>query len=131
MQEFGLIKSSPENIYLKASSASSSQSTECLPPELLAGDVEGQWLQWLMTNNFILFWADGKHQSLVGKTKLSPSFFYPNSKYSINFPAPYHSSVQFSSVAQLCPTLCDPMDCSMPGHAVHNQLPEFTQTHVH
>ena len=41
------------------------------------------------------------------------------------------SSVQFSSVAQSCPILCDPMNCSMPGLPVHHQLPEFTQTHVH
>jgi len=41
------------------------------------------------------------------------------------------SSVQFSSVAQSCPTLCDPMNCSTPGLPVHQQLPEFTQTHVH
>ena len=40
-------------------------------------------------------------------------------------------SVQFSSVAQLCPTLCDPMNRSMPGLPVHHHLPEFTQTHVH
>jgi len=40
-------------------------------------------------------------------------------------------SVQFSSVAQSCPTLCDPMSLSMPGLPVHHQLPEFTQTHVH
>ena len=40
-------------------------------------------------------------------------------------------SVQFSSVAQLCPTLCDPMNGSTPGLPVHYQLPEFTQTHVH
>ena len=40
-------------------------------------------------------------------------------------------SIQFSSVAQLCPTLCDPMNCSMPGLPVHHHLPEFTQTHVH
>ena len=40
-------------------------------------------------------------------------------------------SVQFSSVAQSCPTLCDPMNCSTPGLPVHQQLPEFTQTHVH
>ena len=40
-------------------------------------------------------------------------------------------SHQFSSVVQLCLTLCDPMDCSMPGLPVHHQLPEFTQTHVH
>ena len=38
--------------------------------------------------------------------------------------------LQFSSVAQSCPTLCDPMDCSMPGLPVHHQLPEFTQTRV-
>ena len=39
--------------------------------------------------------------------------------------------VQFSSVVQSCPTLCDPMNHSMPGLLVHRQLPEFTQTHVH
>ena len=38
---------------------------------------------------------------------------------------------QFSSVTQLCPTLCDPTDCSTPGLPVHHRLPEFTQTHVH
>ena len=41
------------------------------------------------------------------------------------------SSVQFSSVAQLCLTLCHPMNRSTPGFPVHHQLPEFTQTHVH
>ena len=40
-------------------------------------------------------------------------------------------SVQFSSVAQSCPTLCDPMNHSMSVLPVHHQLPEFTQTHVH
>ena len=40
-------------------------------------------------------------------------------------------SVQFSLVAQLCPTLCDPMNYSTPGLPVHHQIPEFTQTHVH
>ena len=39
--------------------------------------------------------------------------------------------IQFSSVAQLCPTLCDPMNRSTPGLPVHHQLPEFTQTLVH
>ena len=41
---------------------------------------------------------------------------------------PDSSSVQFSSVAQSCPTLCDPMNRSTPGLPVHHQLPEFTQT---
>ena len=40
-------------------------------------------------------------------------------------------SVQFSSVAQSCPTLCNPMNRSMPGLPVHHQLPESTQTHVY
>ena len=40
-------------------------------------------------------------------------------------------SVQFNSVTQSCPTLCDPMNRSTPGLPVHHQLPEFTQTHVH
>ena len=42
-----------------------------------------------------------------------------------------NASVQFSSVAQSCPTLCDPMNRSTPGLPVHHQLLEFTQTHVH
>ena len=42
-----------------------------------------------------------------------------------------HLFYQFSSVVQLCPTVCDPMDCSTPGLPVHHQLPEFTQIHVH
>ena len=49
-------------------------------------------------------------------------------------PASLHQegqSVQFSSVAQSYPTLCDPMNRSTPGLPVHHQLPEFTQTHVH
>ena len=40
-------------------------------------------------------------------------------------------TVQFSSVTQSCPTLCDPMDCSTPGFLVHHQLPELAQTHIH
>ena len=42
-----------------------------------------------------------------------------------------YNSVQFSSVTQLCPTLCDPMNRSTPGLPVHHQLLEFTQTHAH
>ena len=42
-----------------------------------------------------------------------------------------NSTVQFSSVALSCPTLCDPMNHSTPGLPVHHQLPESTRTHVH
>ena len=41
------------------------------------------------------------------------------------------TTLQFSSVTQSCPTLCDPMDCSIPGLPVHHQLLELVQTHVH
>ena len=44
----------------------------------------------------------------------------------------YHCLIyQFSSVAHLCLTLCNPLDCSTPHFPVHHQLPELTQTHVH
>ena len=52
--------------------------------------------------------------------------FLPRSKHLLT-----HYSVQFSSVAQSCPTLCNPMNNSMPGLPVHHQLLELTQTHVH
>ena len=48
-----------------------------------------------------------------------------------NMHADQYVSVQLSSVAQSCPTLCDPMNCSTPGLPVHQQLLEFTQTHIH
>ena len=51
-------------------------------------------------------------------------------KSSFNSPAST-ISLKFSSVAQSCPTLCNPMNCSTPGLPVHHQLPEFTQAHIH
>ena len=56
----------------------------------------------------------------------SPLLFFNATKNNLGI-----SSVQFSSVAQWCPTLCDPMNHSTPGLPVHHQPPEFTQTHVH
>ena len=56
------------------------------------------------------------------------SFIYSFSILSILFPL---TRDQFSSVAQLCPTLCDPMDCSMPDFPVLHYLPELAHTHVH
>ena len=55
----------------------------------------------------------------------------PSIKYSTSTHLEVSLVVQFSSVAQLCSTLCDPMDCSTLGLPVHHQLPEITQTHVH
>ena len=57
------------------------------------------------------------------------SFSYMDS-YS-DFQCITYTTVQFSSVSQLSLTLCDPINCSMPGLPVQHQLPEYTQTHVH
>ena len=54
----------------------------------------------------------------------------PTTRESLHVATEDPASVQFSSVAQSCLTLCDPMNCSMPGFPVQHQLPEFTQTHV-
>ena len=53
--------------------------------------------------------------------------FPPGSQSSL----PFLGGSQFSSVAQSCPILCDPMDYSTPGFPVHHQLPELAQTHVY
>jgi len=61
---------------------------------------------------------------------ISLIYFYASTLCSSNF-MKISTSVQHSSVAQLCATLCDPMDCSTPGFHVHHQLPEALQTLVH
>ena len=68
-----------------------------------------------------------------GLSRVFSRIFYPLSKPDVyrDYFKPYLHSVQFSSVAQSCLTLCDSMNCSMPGLPVHHQLPEFTQTHGH
>ena len=71
--------------------------------------------------------SSGNHGSQNTGPGRSKSSFLHNI-YTFNFSI---HSVQFSSVAQSCPTLCDPMNRSTPGLRVHHQLPEFTQTRVH
>ena len=68
-------------------------------------------------------------QSLPASESFPMSQLFASGDQSIGASAT--ASVQFSSVTQLCPTLCDPMIHSTPGLPVHHQLPEFTQTHVH
>ena len=68
----------------------------------------------------------------VRSLRLCLYFYFVNKIIFTNFSdSIYVCSVQFSSVAQLCPTLCDPINHSTPGLSVHHQFPEFTQTHVH
>ena len=64
--------------------------------------------------------------SVVYKRIVGSQLCFWQVEYKLNF-----SSVQFSLVAQSCPTLCDPMNHSKPGLPVHYQLLEFTQTPVH
>ena len=71
------------------------------------------WLLLIIIVRFIIF----LHVALV-------HFYYVNAPEFIY-------SVQFSSVAQSCPTLYDPVNRSMPGLPVHHHVPEFTQTHIH
>ena len=61
-----------------------------------------------------------ENDALLCKTLLHLCYWHPCGR-----------SVQFISVIQLCPTLCNPMNCSTPGLPVHHQLLESTQTHVH
>ena len=56
---------------------------------------------------------------------------YTVNTYSTREPRILIRSDQIRSIAQSCPTLCDPMNRSTPGLPVHHQLPEFTQTHIH
>ena len=79
---------------------------------------------WLIENVKWHIWLSdfhlAEHRAVAHRTELEP-WLSPSRL----------CSVQFSSVAQSCPTLCDPMNRSTPGLPVHHQLPEFTQTHVH
>ena len=59
------------------------------------------------------------------------SGIYPRDARIFQYPQNSLRSVQFFSLSQSCPTLCDPLDCTMPCFPVHYQYPELTQTHVH
>ena len=68
---------------------------------------------------------------ISGKATVSGQLYHRFISLSFLWSRIFLEGLQFSSVAQSCPTLCDPMDHSTPGLPVHHQLPEFTQSHVH
>ena len=83
----------------------------------------------------IISWLECKQVQPLWKKCLFKSFAHLKNQVTESFNFFFFLvliySVQFSSITQSCPTLCNPMDCSTPGLPVHYQLPEFTQTHVH
>ena len=83
------------------------------------------WFFFLVIYLFY-FWYVGPHFSSQG-SYLCPLHW----KQRVTTTGPLGKSGQFSLVTQLCPTLCDPMDCSTPGFSVHHQLLELAQTLVH
>ena len=99
------------------------------------------WLIWLSTYAYIdtkYNWSECEVTSVVSDTldpmdgsSQSSSVHGILQARTLEWVAICFSSVQFSSVSQLCPTLCDPMIHSTPGLPVHHQLLEFTHTHVH
>ena len=72
--------------------------------------------------------GDIPNLGVESKSLMSPSLAGRSFTTSITCESPPN---QFSSVTQSCPTLCSPMDCSIPGVPVHHQLPELAQTHVY
>ena len=106
---------------------------DCSPPgSSVHGIFQARILEWtaISSSRGSSWHRDGTFISCAGRQilYLCVTGEAPNI---INCIKQYISSVQFSSVAQSCPTLCNPMNCSTPGLPVHHQLPEFTQTHIH
>jgi len=96
--------------------------------EIISSLNKPQTICWLKSILWILFGNNWKSRYSI---RLAQCFYLI---YSWGFMYVYmrgERSVQFSSVAQSCPTLCDPMNHSMPGLLVHHKLLEITQTHVH
>ena len=107
---------------------------------MLSGARKRMEVNWLIDKYRVFFWCDGNNfitwyrwwlHTIVNL--LNDNEFYTLKELFLcweNFTS-IEKRLQFSSVAQSCPTLCDPMNRSTPGLLVHHQLPEFTQTHIH
>ena len=94
------------------------------PGSCVHGILQARILEWVA---ICQYWKIPGDLPNPGMEPRSPAF----QADPIHFPNIPFSSVQSSSVAQSCLTLCDPMNHSMPGLPVHHQILEFTQTHVH
>ena len=101
--------------------------TDCSPPaSSVHGTFQARILEWVAIS-----FSRGSSQP---RDQTHPLHWQVDSLPLCHLGKPYDkefSSVQFISVAQSCPTLCDHMNRSTPGLPVHHHLPEFTQTHIH
>ena len=91
------------------------------------GILQARVLEWVVTSSSRRS-SQPRDQTCVSCLSTLAGKFFTTSTI---WETPSRGSVQFSSVAQSCLTLCDPMNCSTPGLPVYHQLPEFTQTHAH
>ena len=87
------------------------------------GILQARVLEWVVTSSSRRS-SQPRDQTCVSCLSTLAGKFFTTSTI---WETPSRGSVQFSSVAQSCLTLCDPMNCSTPGLPVHRQLPEFTQ----
>ena len=101
-------------------------SIRCLEGALKSSDT----FLWILKSTYVhsAMCRPSSENMLMFEPSYNPLVFVAK-----NRPQVYHLFFcsNSSSVAQLCPTLCDPMDCHTPGLPVHHQLPESIQTHVH
>ena len=81
---------------------------------------------WL-SKHALKYMSTHVHSSIIDSSQMAEATKMSTKGY----PSLKNKSVQFSSVTQSCLTLCNPMECSMPGFPVHHQLPELVQTHAH
>ena len=102
---------------------------DCSPP----GSTDHRIIQARILEWVAMFFSRGfswpRDQTLVSCVSCIAGGFFTNEPP--GKPTNQIRSDQIRSVAQSCPTLCDPMNRSTPGLPVHHQLPEFTQTHIH
>ena len=84
-----------------------------------------------MGHNILEKWQTNREETTLMRNHLLPKNWLGRETSEFKFIVNWRMRLQFSSVTQSCPTLCNPMNCSTPGLPVHQQLTESIQTHVH